>query len=258
MPKQLNNSPNSNSPPFPESKWLTVSYQPVSLFTLKRSDATSMAARSNLVPTPYAIKMALLKALLESQGKHHQDDFDSWIKQEFTWIRDLQIYIFPPEQLVVNRNGYKLRYYDQTADKADKMRSTIPMQDGFVFREWIHLQGELQICCGDIESNNLQELTKLFTQINYFGKKGCFFQYLPDRTQTTNQPTFTPNPNDSFTIQPMDDFGAKTTFSKINPFSNDRATIDKDRIIKPGFLPLKLRSTSARYDYYQRDRSPRD
>ncbi|NJL64960.1 MAG: hypothetical protein HC903_28150 [Methylacidiphilales bacterium] len=226
-----------------------------------------MAARSNLVPTPYAIKMALLKALLESQGKHHhehnQNDFDTWIKREFTWIRDLQIYIFPPEQLVVNRNGYKLRYYDQTADKADKTRATLPMQDGFVFREWIHLQGELQICAGinqDVSNqspeqlqNQLQELTQLFAQINYFGKKGCFFQYLPDRTQTTNQPTFIPNPNDSFTIQPMDDFGAKTTFNRINPFTNDRATIDKDRIIKPGFLPLKLRSTSARYDYYQRD-----
>ncbi|NJR19703.1 MAG: hypothetical protein HC785_31270 [Calothrix sp. CSU_2_0] len=226
-----------------------------------------MAARSNLVPTPYAIKMALLKALLESQGKHHhehnQNDFDTWIKREFTWIRDLQIYIFPPEQLVVNRNGYKLRYYDQTADKADKTRATLPMQDGFVFREWIHLQGELQICAGinqDVSNqspeqlqNQLQELTQLFAQINYFGKKGCFFQYLPDRTQTTNQPTFIPNPHDSFTIQPMDDFGAKTTFNRINPFTNDRATIDKDRIIKPGFLPLKLRSTSARYDYYQRD-----
>ncbi len=238
------------------NKWLTVSYQPVSLFTLKRSDATSMAARSNLVPTPYAIKMALLKVLLESQGKHHQHDFDVWIKQEFSWIRDLQIYLLPPEKLVVNRNGYKLRYYDQTADKADKNRSTIPMQDGFVFREWIHLQGELKICCGEIcagESNRLEELMQLFAQINYFGKKGCFFQFLPDATQQTNLPTFTPNPSNTFTVQPMDDFGKKTTFNRINPFSNDKAQIDKDRIIEPGFLPLQLRSTSARYDLYERD-----
>jgi hypothetical protein len=232
-------------------KWLTVSYQPVSLFTLKRSDATSMAGRSNLVPTPYAIKMALLKVLLETQGKYHQHDFDSWIKQEFTWIRDLQIYLLPPEKLVVNRNGYKLRYYDQTADKADKNRSTIPMQDGFVFREWIYCQGELQICAG--ESNRLEELTQLFTQINYFGKKGCFFQFLPDATQQTNVPTFIPNSSSSFTVQPMDDFGKKTTFNRINPFSQDKAQIGKDRIIEPGFLPLQLCSTSARYDFYQRN-----
>jgi hypothetical protein len=142
------------------------------------------------------------------------------------------------------------------------------MQDGFVFREWIHLQGELQICCGVcasvgsdviqdemgmVESNKLQELTELFAQINYFGKKGCFFQFLPDVTQQTNFPTFTPNPNNSFTVQPMDDFGKKTTFNRINPFSDDKAQIDKDRIIEPGFLPLRLRSTSARYDFYQRD-----
>ncbi|MBG0749132.1 MAG: hypothetical protein I4E98_21525, partial [Planktothrix agardhii KL2] len=87
------------------------------------------------VPTPYAIKMALLKVLLEGEGKTNLTNFDRWIKGEFSWIRDLQIFIQPPERLVVNRNGYKLRYYDQTADKADKTRPTVPMQDGFVFRE---------------------------------------------------------------------------------------------------------------------------
>ncbi len=41
MPKQSNNSHVTGE----KTKWLTVSYQPVSLFSLKRSDATSMAAR---------------------------------------------------------------------------------------------------------------------------------------------------------------------------------------------------------------------
>ena len=249
MPKQ---SPKSKTSP--QSKtvttWLTVTYQPVSLFSLKRSDATSMAARSNLVPTPYAIKMALLKVLLESQGRHHQNDFDQWIKTEFTWIRDLIIYICPPERLVVNRNGYKLRYYDQSADKADKTRLTVPMQDGFVFREWVHLQGHLQICCS--AGKHLLELEQLFVQINYFGKKGCFFQYLPDLKQETAEPLFLPNPATGFTIQPMDDLGEKTTFSRINPFSTDKAQLNKDRVIKSGFLPLKLIATSARYDIYRR------
>src|SRR5512147_1354179 len=118
MPKRESKS--KGNEPIPETetvKWLTVSYQPVSLFSLKRSDATSMAARSNLVPTPYAIKMALLRVMLEEQGRHHSEDFDRWIQSEFAWIRDLQIFVLPPEKLIVNRNGYKLRYYDQTADK---------------------------------------------------------------------------------------------------------------------------------------------
>jgi len=230
--------------------WLTVSYQPVSLFSLKRSDATNMAARSNLVPTPYAIKMALLKILLETKGHLHSRDFEPWINAQFTWIKTLQIYIQPPEKLVVNRNGYKLRYYDQTTDKADKTRSTLPMQDGFVFREWVYLEGTLQMCCG--ETNRLSELEQLFAQINYFGKRGCFFQYLPNQTQHHPEPQFTPDPYKSFTVQPLDDFGEKATFSRINPFSSQKAKLNKDRVIKPGFLPLELTASGARYDSYQR------
>lgn len=241
--------PQTNQPKeIPKNQWLTVSYQPVSLFSLKRSDATSMAARSNLVPTPYAIKMALLKVLIENQGNQHNHDFSNWIKLEFIWLRDLTIHILPPARLIVNRNGYKLRYYDQTADKADKNRSTVPMQDGFVFREWVYLEGVLQICCGP--TPRLTELENLFAQINYFGKKGCFFQYLPQ--EATKTPQFQPNQYDSFTVQPMDDLGSKTTFDKINPFSTERAQLDKDRVITSGFLPLELKGTTARYDFYER------
>ena len=236
--------------PKPSNSWLTVSYQPVSLFSLKRYDATSMAARSNLVPTPYAIKMALLKVLIEGEGKNHFSSFDVWIQREFFWIRELQIYIQPPERIVVNRNGYKLRYYDQTADKADKSRPTVPMQDGFVFREWVYLEGNLKICCGSTDRE--KDLEQLFAQINYFGKRGCFFQYLPDQTEHTSEPQFQLNQTSGFTVQPMDDLGEKTTFSKINPFSTQKAQLDKDRVIKPGFLPLQLVATSARYDLYER------
>jgi hypothetical protein len=231
-----------------EQKWLTVVYSPVSLFSLKRSDATSMAARTNLVPTPYAIKMALLKVMLENQGASHSVDFPAWIKQEFAWIRDLEIRVQPPESLVVNRNGYKLRYYDQTADKADKTRPTMPLTEGFVFREWVHLAGELTLCCGVTE--RIAELTTLFSQINYFGKRGCFFQYCPDQIQETEQPTFDLDANASFILQPMDDLGEKATFERINPYSDEKVRSGSDR--KPGLLPLQLTATSARYDLYKR------
>jgi hypothetical protein len=232
-----------------EGKWLTISYSPVSLFSLKRSDATSMAARTNLVPTPYAIKMALLKVMLENQGVNHQADFDDWIEREFAWIRDLEIRIEPPEHVVVNRNGYKLRYYDQTADKADKTRSTMPLTDGFVFREWAHLEGNLTFCCGI--TDRITELQNLFTQINYFGKRSCFFQFLPDEVIVSDESTFEIDPFSGFVIQPMDDLGEKATFEAINPFSEKKMG-KNDRVIQPGFLPLKLTATSARYDFYTR------
>ena len=239
-------------------RWLTVRYQPVSLFSLKRSDATSMAARSNLVPTPYSIKMALLRILLESQGNQHSSDFANWIKQEFNWIKSLKVLIQPPERLVVNRNGYKLRYQNQQADKdyrkenVGEVPSTMPMQDGFVFREWIYYEGELTICCGP--TPRLTDLEGLFAQINYFGKRGCFFQYLPlaDEEKYSLEASLEPELLNGFTVQPMDDLGEKTTFEKISPFSSESAKLGKDRVIPMGMLPLKLISTSARYDLYQR------
>jgi hypothetical protein len=230
--------------------WISVSYRPVSLFSLKRSDATSMAARSNLVPTPYAIKMALLKQILENEGYYHQQDFKTWIKPRFNWIRDLIIYIQPPERSIVNRNGYKLRYYDQTADKADKTRKTLPLQAGYVFREWVYSTGDLSLCCG--KSDRAEELRDLLAQINYFGKRGGFFQYLPDATRIIDEPVFLPDPLGGFTVQPMDDLGKQTTFEKIDPFSGQTAKIGKDRIIETGLLPLRLLATGANYDYYER------
>lgn len=249
MPKPSSKSVN-------EQKWLTVSYQPVSLFSLKRSDATSMAARSNLVPTPYSIKMALLRVLLEMQGQQHLDHFEAWIKPEFNWLRDLRILIQPPEQLIVNRNGYKLRYWNQQADKDYRKANnkqpppTMPMQDGFVFREWVHLDGLLTFCCG--VSDRCDELETLFSLINYFGKRGCFFQYLPDQTQVTSAETLTTETMGGFTVQPMDDLGDKTSFTRISPFSDEAAKLGKDRVIHQGLLPLRLVATSARYDHYRR------
>lgn len=230
-------------------QWLTVAYSPVSLFSLKRSDATSMAARTNLVPTPYAIKMALLKVMLENHAVDQAANFDAWIKREFAWIRDLEIRIQPTARVLVNRNGYKLRYYDQTADKADKSRPTMPLTDGFVFREWAHLEGNLLICCGVTERTS--ELEVLFSQINYFGKRGCFFQYLPEEAIVSDSPAFSADPSNGFTIQPMDDLGEKATFESINPFSEKKMG-KNDRVIQSGFLPLQLTATSARYDFYTR------
>lgn len=231
-------------------QWLTVCYEPVSFFSLKRSDATSMAARTNLVPTPYSIKMALLKVLIEAEGYQHSDGFDDWISREFTWIRDLEIRLLPSVKMAVNRNGYKLRYFDQTADKADKSRPTLPLQGGFVFREWVHLSGALTICCG--VSEKIEKLQSLLMLINYFGKRGSFFQYLPDCTQITDDPTIKVDPSNSFILQPMDDVGAQATFSRINPHSDEKIRPGKDRIVQSGLLPLKLIATSAKYDLYAR------
>ena len=49
-------------------QWLIARYQPTSLFSLKHGDATSTGAKSLLVPTPFAIRMALLDAAIRTEG----------------------------------------------------------------------------------------------------------------------------------------------------------------------------------------------
>jgi hypothetical protein len=237
-----------------KKQWLVVGYQPVSLFSLKRSDATNMAAATNLVPTPYAIKMALLRILIEHQGRQHRENFDNWIEREFNWIRNLDIFIQPCDRVVVNRNGYKIRYYDQTTDKADKKanrnRKTLPLHDGFIFREWVYLEGVMKICCGPTECSD--ELEQLLANINYFGKRGCLFQYLPDQTKILDEPQFQQFVSQDFIVQPWDDLGEKATFEKINPYSTKGSRPNKDRCITSAFLPLRLLTSSTHYDLYER------
>ena len=119
-----------------------------------------------------------------------------------------------------------------------------------MFRGWIYLEGDLEIHCK--ANSRSPELAKLFAIINYFGKGGCFLQYFPDRTQITPEPLWQPNLSLSFTVGAIDNLGKNTFFGKINPFSSERATLDKYRTIITGFLPLKLTATSAPYEFYER------
>ena len=45
--------------------WLEVEYIPTSLFSFKDINATNTAARSLLIPTPFAVKMALISVCIQ-------------------------------------------------------------------------------------------------------------------------------------------------------------------------------------------------
>jgi hypothetical protein len=80
----------------------------------------------------------------------------------------------------------------------------------------------------------------------------AFFSICQIGTQITPEPLWQPNLSLSFTVGAIDDLGKNTFFGKINPFSSERATLDKYRTIVTGFLPLKLTATSAPYEFYER------
>ena len=72
--------------------WLKAIYQPTTLFSLRLSWTTSTGGKTLLLPSPYAIKMAILDIALRTSG--HQLGEAAW-----PWIRDLSIGVqLPPRR----------------------------------------------------------------------------------------------------------------------------------------------------------------
>jgi len=171
--------------------WLEIEYEPVSLFSLKRSSATNSASKSLPCPSPYSVKMALLNAIIT---------FDSIdiAKQNFELIRDLNIRFKLPDHWVVNncmikihkpkRNEFSSKekaelrnqgYSNEDIRNMENVKKyTNPFQSTVAFREYVFLSNVLKIVVEIKQDNhNIKLLKKWFMHINYFGKKGCFFQF---------------------------------------------------------------------------------
>ena len=81
--------------------WVTADYEAATLFSLKYSTATSSGGKTLLVPTPFAIKMALLDSACRTAG----------VAQAQAWwemIRDLRVAVRPPEHVVVSNIFQKI------------------------------------------------------------------------------------------------------------------------------------------------------
>src|SRR5258708_8974282 len=74
---------------------------PISLFSLRQSLSTSSGAKTLLIPTPFALKTALLDAAIRVLGKEQAILL-------FPTIRDAQIAVRLPGQLVVINSFLKI------------------------------------------------------------------------------------------------------------------------------------------------------
>ena len=154
-------------------KWLIANYHPVTLFSLKLGEATSTGAKTLLVPTPFAIRTALLDVAIRTQGVAAGPT-------AFKTIKDLRLAMRPPERVVVT-NLFAKVLKPQRSDKPDRKEA---MQPTIAFREYVHLEGSLELALAGDESA-LTIIEPLLAQVNYFGKRGSFFTV--SRTTGTSQ-----------------------------------------------------------------------
>ncbi|PMP76785.1 MAG: hypothetical protein C0183_18070 [Roseiflexus castenholzii] len=218
--------------------WLIARYQPTSLFSLKHGDATSSGGKSLLVPTPFAIRMALLDAAIRTDGvKIGSNAFDQ--------IQSLGLAIRPSTYAAVTGALVKVL----------KQRGRA-MQQTIAFREYVHLSGELGLAFGGAEEA-LAAIKPWLMQVNYFGKRGSFMQLLE---KPTLQPELPPGfillsgngtafPVDG-TPQLLDDYGPKLQFEQVNIYNNTQLKkTDRSRLCV--VLPYRLERSARSFTLYK-------
>jgi hypothetical protein len=232
--------------------WYITTFQPVSLVSLKLATATSTGGKSLLLPTPFALKMALLGVVIQMEGLR---------RGEALWpsVRDGRVAIYGPSHIAVTNTFTKIL-------KPMKGKPTLDEESGLTrgmiktigFREYVQWQGEVQIAFSPGVGSN-HEWPAWFTAIHYIGKRGGFIQ----ATDTCQQVDTLPDgfirldePATEFmlhgTLQLMDDCGSKVTFEQVDIYSGKNMRTGAERILRQVVVPYRVERSSRSYTLYSR------
>lgn len=213
-----------------------------------------------VVPTPFALKMALLDVTIRTQGLKRG-------KQLFPALRDLRFAIRLPRQVVVNNTFTRIwRLNDSVSKKgkADKERLILeakaerkwPYQPSIGFRQYVQFGGPLTLALSGMEH---ADLVPLLMGINYIGKRGGFVQLqrLPDESEDLPDSftVLTESVNGAFslgTLQMVDDCGPRLTFEQANVYDAKRIKPGKDRVFHHVVLPLRPVRSSRGFTLYEK------
>ncbi len=248
--------------------WLIAEYRPAALFSLKIGVATSTGAKTLFLPTPFAIRTALLDVAIRTRGVDAGED-------AFNVLKSLRLAARPPERVAVTNLFVKVlkpprkdRKKGEEAEEAEEETGGSAMTRSIAFREYAHLDGML-VLAFEGETDALQAVETLAPQVNYFGKRGSFFQWYASRSEQTLPNGFTRlDEGLSFengklmngslatfplgVIQLMDDWGKALTFGKVNVYSGENIKIPNDRVRRSVIFPYRLTRSSKSFSLYER------
>jgi len=209
-------------------------FRPTTLFSLRVSSSTSSGAKSLFLPSPYAIKMAFLSQAISLGGEDFHGD-----KKQFEIVRDTGITYFVKGNFCVNNCFIKIQ----------KQRDNNPFISTVSFREYVFCDNDIEIIF-EVKSNiDSDFLKKYLHTINYFGKRGCFFQFVRynDNPSKSNVEIFDVSKSSYGVLQEYDDFGKKLTFDNVNSYSEVKVKREKGILV----IPLRNVSSSKSYTNYE-------
>lgn len=210
-------------------------YQPTNLFSLKDSNSTNSGAKSLLIPSPYSIKMALFNQAITIEGT---DIFKEQHSKKFAFIKDATIEYRVLGSFCVNNCFVTIQSFRDGTYRGKPS-----------FRQYIYLSDNLEIIF-DVNNNEAKQfLQKYLHRINYFGKRGCFFQFIGYR-DTPSEPNVKKFNACDFTpgiLQEFDDISPKAQFANINNYDKSGAKRQKRVLV----IPVKNLNSSKSYTHYR-------
>lgn len=223
--------------------WLVASYWPTALFSLKDSQATSAAGKSLLVPSPYAVKTALIDVAINWQGV-------AFAMEVFKWLKTLQMRSGPPERACVTNAFIKVQRPPKNPEEGQPFKPTV------AFREYIQFYGELRLAFNvqALTEDQQKDLSDLLLRLNMLGKRGGFMQWLGQTVLADLDTSFVTHTGDNkipasgAVMHYFDDYGPKMTWEKLSTFNS--AT--PDRMIVSALVPYRLIRSSKRSTLYER------
>ncbi len=222
--------------------WITADYEPVAAFGLRPSNTTSSGGKSLLIPTPYAIKMALLDRMIRHGG------IDYGVER-FPLVRDLLIHARVPIAVAVNRTFQKILRPGGN-----------PWKETIAQREYCFHAGVMKLAfhTDDGSTDFISELSLILSSINYFGRKGGFIQYIEHRVAPSLEEGFVDlcTPADANQLgfgflQRMDNMRPDATFDEVSTFSRKKSRDDGGRISYNIILPYRLKHHGFNHTVYE-------
>jgi hypothetical protein len=243
----------SEAPP----RWLVLTYEPVSLFSLRSTYSMSKGGKTLLLPTPYSVKMALIDAVFRFASL-------DVAKAMFDRIKARRIRFQPPSECVVQNTFVKIRQEERGADSGQYV-STI------AYRELVFFAGTLGIA---MEATNWTEeelatVIEAAMHVNYFGKRGSFFQFtgstlldeLPAGYSIADGQLTGMMPLGLYGVtQYLDDFGPdlckdKDGFERISTYHDKDIKQGKHRVLVSTLVPYRRVEATRSFTRYTSQRA---
>jgi hypothetical protein len=240
------------------AEWLVVAYNPVTMFSLRMTHATSKGGKTLVAPTPYSVKMALLDACFR---RFAAAEALERARVVFEWIKARLVRIRPPKHCLVTNTFIKVLDWNREGD--DPFRSTI------AYRELAFFGGDdllVALAADNLDRDQRRTIMELFAHISSLGKRGGFVQFTSAEIQAGDLPWGFTAPRAELMpdqvmgypmTQALDDFGtalcdAKNGFDRVSTYGEGTIKLGEHRVLTSTALPYARRTASKHFTWYER------